>query len=152
MYLDPWHMFTSFPAYLLVMSSYINVLMVFAFCNWHDVSWGTKGADKAEALPSAQTVKEDGGKAKVFEEIDKPQADIDSQFEITVKRALEPYVEEKVAEKKDPEDSYKSFRTHLVSSWLLLNGGLAVAITSDSLEKFGFTVCHSIRVCNHLTY
>ena len=37
-YLDPWHMFTSFPAYLLLMSSYINILNVYAFCNWHDIS------------------------------------------------------------------------------------------------------------------
>lgn len=139
MYLDPWHMFTSFPAYLLIMSSYINVLMVYAFSNWHDVSWGTKGADKADALPSAQTKKEDDGKAKVIEEIDKPQADIDSQFESTVKRALTPYVEPKVVEKKALEDSYKSFRTHLVSSWIFSNALLAVAITSDNFDKFGFS-------------
>ncbi|OJD12692.1 chitin synthase G [Blastomyces percursus] len=139
MYLDPWHMFTSFPAYLLIMSSYINILMVYAFSNWHDVSWGTKGADKADALPSAQTQKEDDGKAAVIEEIDKPQADIDSQFESTVKRALTPYVEPKVKEGKSLDDSYKSFRTRLVTSWLFSNGILAVAITSEDVNKFGFT-------------
>ncbi|KAI1974891.1 Chitin synthase, class 3 [Ophidiomyces ophidiicola] len=139
MYMDPWHMFTSFPAYLLIMSSYINILMVYAFSNWHDVSWGTKGSDKADALPSAQTKKEEGGKAAVIEEIDKPQADIDSQFEATVKRALTPYVEPKSDEKKSLEDSYKSFRTRLVASWLFSNALLAVAITSDNVNKFGFT-------------
>ncbi|EER37848.1 chitin synthase [Histoplasma capsulatum H143] len=139
MYLDPWHMFTSFPAYLLIMSSYINILMVYAFSNWHDVSWGTKGADKADALPSAQTQKEDDGKAAVIEEIDKPQADIDSQFESTVKRALTPYVEPKVKEGKSLDDSYKSFRTRLVTLWLFSNGILAVAITSEDVNKFGFT-------------
>src|SRR5690606_38663396 len=55
LYLDPWHMFHSFPQYLLVVSSYINILNVYAFCNWHDVSWGTKGSDKADVLPSATT-------------------------------------------------------------------------------------------------
>ncbi|EZF61050.1 chitin synthase B [Trichophyton rubrum CBS 289.86] len=138
MYCDPWHMFTSFPAYLLIMSSYINILMVYAFSNWHDVSWGTKGSDKADALPSVQTVKEDG-KSATIEEVDKPQADIDSQFESTVKRALTPYVEPKVDEKKTLEDSYKSFRTRLVSSWLFSNAILAVAITSDKLTALGFT-------------
>src|SRR6266516_5918304 len=57
LYLDPWHMFTSFPQYLLVMSFYVNILNVYAFCNWHDVSWGTKGSDKADSLPSMQTTK-----------------------------------------------------------------------------------------------
>ena len=141
MYLDPWHMFTSFPQYLLTMSSYVNILNVYAFSNWHDVSWGTKGSDKADVLPSAQTTKTGDGKAAVIEEPDKPQADIDSQFEITVRRALTPYVEPKVVEKKSLEDSYKSFRTKLVTAWIFSNALLAVVITSDSFDKFGLSVC-----------
>ena len=142
MYLDPWHMFTSFPQYLLIMSSYVNILNVYAFCNWHDVSWGTKGSDKADALPSAQVTKAADGKAAVIEEPDKPQADIDQQFEVTVKRALLPYKEPKVEEKKTLEDSYKSFRTRLVLSWIFSNAGLAVVITQDKFDKFGLTVSH----------
>ncbi|KAL8739540.1 MAG: hypothetical protein Q9190_007666 [Brigantiaea leucoxantha] len=138
MYLDPWHMFTSFPQYLLTMSSYVNILNVYAFSNWHDVSWGTKGSDKADALPSAETKKVDG-KTTVIEEPDKPQADIDQQFEITVKKALAPYHEPKVAEKKSLEDSYKSFRTRLVTAWIFSNWLLAVAITQDSFNKFAKT-------------
>lgn len=137
LYLDPWHMFTSFGQYLLLMSSYINILMVYAFSNWHDVSWGTKGSDKADALPSAQTTKVDG-KAAVIEEIDRPQEDIDSQFEATVKRALRPFVPEVEDEKKSLEDSYKSFRTKLLICWVFSNALLVVLITSDSVDKFGF--------------
>lgn len=144
MYMDPWHMFTSFPAYLLIMSSYINILNVYAFSNWHDVSWGTKGSDKADALPSVQTKKEADGKGAVIEEIDKPQADIDSQFEATVKRALTPYVPPVEKEERSLEDSYKSFRTKLVTFWIFTNALLAVCITSEAVDKFGFTV--SIRI------
>jgi chitin synthase len=140
MYLDPWHMFTSFPQYLLTMSSYVNILNVYAFSNWHDVSWGTKGSDKADVLPSAQTTKTGDGKAAVIEEPDKPQADIDSQFEITVKRALTPYIEPVVNEKKTLEDSYKSFRTKLVTAWIFSNATLAIVITQDSVDKFGISV------------
>jgi chitin synthase len=140
MYMDPWHMFSSFPQYLLIMSSYVNILNVYAFSNWHDVSWGTKGSDKADALPSAQTQKGDDGKAAVIEEPDKPQADIDSQFEITVKRALTSYVAPKEDEKKTLEDSYKSFRTRLVVAWIFSNALLAVVITSNSFDRFGFSV------------
>ncbi|RMJ23031.1 chitin synthase [Aspergillus sp. HF37] len=139
MYLDPWHMFTSFPAYLAVQSSYINILNVYAFSNWHDVSWGTKGSEKADALPSATTTKEGSEKDAVIEEIDKPQADIDSQFEATVKRALTPYVPPIEHEEKSLDDSYKSFRTRLVTFWVLSNGLLAVGIISESVNKFGFT-------------
>lgn len=145
LYLDPWHMFTSFPQYLLLMTSYINILMVYAFSNWHDVSWGTKGSDKADALPSAQTQKASDGKGAVIEEVDLPQADIDSQFEQTVKRALTPYVPPKEETKKTLEDSYKSFRTRLVSAWIFSNALLAVGITSESLNTFGFTSTATTR-------
>jgi len=144
MYLDPWHMFTSFGQYLLLMSSYINILMVYAFSNWHDVSWGTKGSDKVDALPSAKTTKSDG-KAKVIEEIDRPQEDIDSQFEATVKRALKPYQAPIEDEKKTLEDSYKSFRTKLLISWVFSNCLLIVLITSDSVDSFGFGNKASVR-------
>lgn len=139
LYLDPWHMFTSFPAYLLLMSSYINILNVFAFCNWHDVSWGTKGSDKADVLPSAQTKKGADGKTTVIEEVDLAQADIDSQFEQTVKRALAPYVAPKEESKKALEDSYKSFRTRLLVTWIFSNALLAVLITNDSADSLGFS-------------
>ena len=138
MYLDPWHMFTSFVQYLLLMSSYVNILNVYAFSNWHDVSWGTKGADKADALPSATTTKD--GKAAVIEEPDKPQADIDGQFEQTVKRALAPYHPPKEKGGKDLEDSYKSFRTRLVAAWIFSNTLLAIFITNDSFNQFGVSV------------
>ncbi|KFX92150.1 hypothetical protein V490_05541 [Pseudogymnoascus sp. VKM F-3557] len=137
LYLDPWHMFHSFPQYLLVASSYINILNVYSYSNWHDVSWGTKGSDKVDALPSAQTTKVEG-KAAVIEEVDKPQEDIDSQFEATVKRALKEYKAPKEDESKSLEDSYKSFRTTLVAFWIFSNAILAVVITSDNFDSFGF--------------
>lgn len=140
MYLDPWHMFSSFPQYLLIMSSYVNILNVYAFSNWHDVSWGTKGADKADALPSVQTTKAADGKAAIVEEPDKPQADIDGQFEVTVKRALAPFKAEKEVTKKTLDDSYKSFRTWLVTAWIFSNALLAIVITNESFDKFGFSV------------
>jgi chitin synthase len=143
MYWDPWHMFTSFFQYLLIAPSFINILMIYAFSNWHDVSWGTKGSDKAEALPSAQMKKDDKGAATVVEEVDKPQADIDSQFEATVKRALTPYVEPKAKDESTLEDSYRNFRTRLVATWIFSNALLALAITSDSLDKLGFSVSTS---------
>jgi chitin synthase len=145
LYMDPWHMFTSFPQYLLIMSSYVNILNVYAFSNWHDVSWGTKGSDKADALPSAKTEKGADGKHTIIEEPDLPQADIDSQFEATVKRALAPYVPPVESSEKTLEDSYKSFRTHLCTAWIGSNATLAVVITQDNFDRFGFSSTASAR-------
>ena len=152
LYLDPWHMLTSILQYLLLMSTGTNILNVYAFCNWHDVSWGTKGSDDAGQLPSAQTVKSDvDGGAKVVEEIDKPQADIDRQFEATVKRALEPYREPKADDGRTLEDSYKGFRTRLVTSWMFSNALLVLLISSDGVDAFGFTVSSSITAASSLS-
>lgn len=146
LYMDPWHMFTSFPQYLLIMSSYTNILNIYAFSNWHDVSWGTKGSDKADALPSAAITKATDGKAAVIEEPDKPQADIDSAFELTVKKALEPFKEPVVAERKTLEDSYKSFRTRLVTAWIFSNALLVVGISSSTFTSFSLNVSRGIHI------
>lgn len=122
--------------------------MVYAFNNWHDVSWGTKGSDTAEALPSAMIVKDEKGKEAVVEEIEQEQEDIDSKFEKVVWRALAPMSEmaEEKPEKKDVEDSYKSFRTGLVILWLLCNIVLIVVVTTDDFITLGVSVSLSLSL------
>lgn len=137
-------MFTSSWAYFLGMPSSINILMVYAFCNWHDVSWGTKGSDKADALPSARTksdLQAAIGQGPYLEEPDKPQVDIDVQFELTVKRALEKWVEPEEKEEVNLDDSYKSFRTNLVLLWTFSNGLLALCINNVGVKQLCLTVC-----------
>lgn len=140
-------MFTSSWAYFGGMTCSINILMVYAFCNWHDVSWGTKGSDKSEALPEAQTKKDDA-KSNFIEEVDKPQADIDSQFEATVKRALAPFEEPDEKEEKSMDDSYKAFRTNLVLMWIFSNLILTLCITSEGIDRF----CLTVRICPNSFY
>lgn len=127
LYADPWHMFTSFPQYMLIAPSFINILNVYAFCNLHDVSWGTKGSDKADALPSVDT-KKDKAEPGTVEEIEREQADIDNNFKEVVSRAVAPMAAVDTVEKPTADDSNKTFRTRLVAFWLLTNGALTVAI------------------------
>jgi hypothetical protein len=62
------------------------------------VSWGTKGSDKAEALPSVSS-KKTGNEAPVVETLEKPQEDLDSAFKETVTRAVAKVDKKEVAEK-----------------------------------------------------
>jgi len=54
-------MLTSFIQYLLLLPSYVNILLIYAFCNLHDVRWGTKGDNgSSKDLGQAKKVEKDG--------------------------------------------------------------------------------------------
>ncbi len=44
MYFDAFHIFTTLLQYIILIPTWINIFMVYAFANLHDTSWGTKGA------------------------------------------------------------------------------------------------------------
>jgi len=91
------------------------------------VSWGTKGSDKAEALPSVKSNKAKGADA-VVDDTTKVQEDVDAAFKETVTRALTKIDIKEVPEKPTMDDQNKTFRTRLVAFWMLSNASLAVAI------------------------
>jgi len=127
---DPWHMFSSFLQYLCLAPSFTNVFNVYAFCNFHDVSLGTKGSDKAEALPSISSSTEKNEEAAVVQDTDTEpvQEDLDAAFKETVNRALTKFEAKEVPEKPSMDDRNKTFRTRLVVFWMLTNAGLTGAI------------------------
>ena len=134
-------MFSSFPQYLCLAPSFTNILNVYAFCNLHDVSWGTKGSDKAEALPSVNSKKTKDAEAPVVEDTARVQEEIDANFKETVTRAITKVEVKEEIEKPTMDDQNKTFRTRLVSFWMLSNAALAIAIAninglpSDDLEQ-----------------
>ncbi|KOS14038.1 chitin synthase [Malassezia pachydermatis] len=127
LYADPWHMLTSSVQYTLMAPSFVNVINVYAFCNLHDVSWGTKGADKADALPSvgpAQSCEQ----ADTFEEAALSQEELDTRFQDVVSRAMSPYHVEHEKSTPTMDDGNRTFRTRLVALWLLTNAFLVALI------------------------
>ncbi|KAI0246968.1 chitin synthase [Lactifluus subvellereus] len=128
LYRDPWHMSSSFFQYLCLVPSFTNVLNVYAFCNLHDVSWGTKGSDKAEALPSVSSSKWNDEEAAVVQDTERVQEDLDPVFTETVTRAETKLDVKEVPEKPSMDDQNKTFRTRLVVFWMLTNAALAIAI------------------------
>ncbi|KAG8893649.1 Chitin synthase, class 2 [Tulasnella sp. 417] len=126
-------MFSSFIQYLLLAPSFTNILNVYAFCNLHDVSWGTKGSDKDDALPSVSSKKAGGKEGEaVVEDVEKSQEDIDAAFKETVTRAVAPVVKKEVVEKPNADDQNRTFRTRLVAFWMLCNATLTLAILEQN--------------------
>lgn len=132
LYLDPWHMFTSAAQYFLLLPSYICTLQVYAFCNTHDVTWGTKG-DNVMRTDLGGAV----GKGSFVElEMPSEQLDIDSGYDEAL-RNLRDRVEVPVpspSEAQMQEDYYKSVRTYMVVIWMVANAILAMAVS----EAYGY--------------
>jgi len=123
--------------------TYINILNVYAFCNTHDITWGTKGDDKAEKLPSATT--KPGGKVDV--NIPTDEGDLNSQYESELRvfsTKFAPPPKAPSAQDKQ-EDYYKGFRSSVVLAWMfsnlalcgvvLLTGGLSLTIDPQAREE-----------------
>lgn len=136
---DPWHMITSLLQYMLLTPTFTNVLNVYAFCNTHDVSWGTKGDDKPDKLPSIST-KDGQGKTDLPDE-----GDLNAQYE----RELQVFSRKPVKEVKalspaqldeKQQDYYRGVRTVVVLAWMITNFALiAVVLSAAGLEKIGKT-------------
>ncbi|KAK3704688.1 Chitin synthase, class 2 [Vermiconidia calcicola] len=128
LYLDPWHMFTSSAQYFALLPSYVCTLQVYAFCNAHDVTWGTKGDN---------VLKTDLGIAKVSKngtvEVEMPseQLDIDSGYDEAL-RNLRDRIEvptPPISESQLQEDYYRAVRTYVVIVWMSANALLAMIVS-----------------------
>lgn len=95
MFLDPWHMFTSFIQYLLLLPSYVNILLIYAFCNLHDVSWGTKGDNGAAKDLGAAKVKTKDGEDVVEVEMPIDNEDVERLWNQAREELATPFTEPK---------------------------------------------------------
>jgi len=128
LFLDPWHLVTSFAQYMFMAPSYINVLNVYAFANVHDISWGTKG-DNVVSLGTVSTGK--SGEVSVVVPDDK---DLDEQYAdaLHVLQTKKPKEEKKVDSGQEQEDYYRNVRTNVLLAWVLSNCLLAASITTTN--------------------
>ncbi|KAI8061733.1 putative chitin synthase division I [Gongronella butleri] len=135
MFLDPWHMFTSLLQYVLLSASFINLITIYAFCNTHDVSWGTKGdSGNATDLNVVKTKKDKDGNHTVEVNLPTEQKDLNEQYEeaLTDLRRVVKEEENHRDAKTKQEDYYKSFRTKLMLAWIFCNLVLVLVITNSS--------------------
>ncbi|GBC06930.1 hypothetical protein RclHR1_07140017 [Rhizophagus clarus] len=141
LFLEPWHLLTSSMQYLLLIPFYINILHVYAFCNIHDVSWGTKDGTPVEHDLGMIKATEKG---EVEVELSDEQEDINTAYE-AAKHKLMHHKEDK---RQLKPDKYKSFRTRLVFFWLFSNAILVIGITNGD-EALNFVPLSPQERCNY---
>lgn len=127
-YLDPWHMLTSSAQYFLLMPTYICTLQVYAFCNLHDVTWGTKGDNVLNTdLGTAKVI----NGTTVLMEIPSDQVDIDSGYDAALRNLRDrlEVTEPPIPETQMQEDYYRAVRTYMVCIWLVANVILGMAVS-----------------------
>ena len=119
-----------FIQYLLLTPTYINILNVYAFCNTHDITWGTKGDDKAEKLPIANL--KPGGKVEV--NIPQDDGDLNDQYDAEMKMisVKAPKEVKNISATEKQEDYYKGFRSAVVLVWMFSNLALSAVVLSTA--------------------
>jgi chitin synthase len=129
LYLDPWHMFTSSAQYFALLPSYICTLQVYAFCNTHDVTWGTKGDNVLQT--DLGTAKVTGSGNTVEVEMPAEQLDIDSGYDVALRNLRDrlEVASPPQSETQMQEDYYRAVRTYMVAVWLTCNAILAMAVS-----------------------
>lgn len=110
----------------------LSVLNIYAFCNLHDFSWGTKGDTTVNVDLGAVT---SSGKGVVEITLPTAQADIDMAYDESLNNLrTRPIIikgdssaDEKALRR---QDYYSSVRSNVVLAWALSNGLLAALILS----------------------
>jgi chitin synthase len=111
--------------YVLLLPTRINIVNLYAFCNIHDVSWGTKGDDKAYPLPSASRFRNVS--------VIIPGEYAEDGLENMYKQAQQLLKTKDNADRQsfpgnDVDITFKQFRTLIVAAWALSNGLLVFLI------------------------
>lgn len=130
LYLEPWHMFTSFLQYLLLSPAYVNVLNIYAFCNIDDISWGTKGDTGAKDLGGVKRLEDGNFKT----DLPVLQEEINQSYLDQLNKIKLPIADDGSGYQPSHEDYFAFIRSMTVLIWMFTNG-IVVALV---LETGGF--------------
>ena len=125
LYMDPWHMITCSLQYFLLIPAYTCTLQIFAFCNTHDVSWGTKGDNNPQDDIYNQYIVEkndDGEYEATILDVNVDEVYLEALYDIRSKRSNKKLAATTSTKTVlDGDDYAKDVRTKVVLVWLLAN-------------------------------
>lgn len=130
---------------------YTNLVHTYAWCNLHDFTWGWKGDDRAELLPSVRTVGGYGNDETISKVQDRATGDLifygydeylgqldtifdeyRAQCEVKQHSTPTPY-----SGHEKYEDQIREYRTRALLLWLTLNSVVVMVVVNiPSISKF----------------
>lgn len=133
LFLDPAHIFSSSVQYFLLVPLYTCTLQIYAFCNTHDVTWGTKGDTIQHTdLGAAVVMKGAKGENIVSVEMPSEQTDIDTAYDealYSLRYPSESRDEKQVDQNTQQQDYFREIRSRVVLVWMLCNLLLVMLVT-----------------------
>lgn len=139
LHFEPWHMFTSFIQYMFLLPSYVNILMMYAMCNLHDVSWGTKGDNgSSKDLGGAKKVSGKDGQDLYEVELPTAREDVDQVWAASraALRTRPPEEKEHRDAKTKQSDHDRNSRTNTVLLWTGTNMLMILVFTSQAFQNW----------------
>jgi chitin synthase len=123
---DLFSVASTFFQYLYMLPTFVNILMIFAFCNTHDLSWGTKGLDG-----TAQAHGKNGGiNTRTY------RSSLEGTQNFVIARLKQSYAQamrEKAQEAHRQEctaSEFRGFRSFWVTCWVFTNTVYCATATS----------------------
>ncbi|KAJ3401775.1 Chitin synthase, class 2 [Chytriomyces hyalinus] len=134
LYMDPWHIITCLFQYMFMIPSFPNILMLYAFCNIHDISWGTKGIEAAP-LPGVKVSVDEEGKTTTTVNLPARNRDADEVYSsvlLKIERESDQLDHRKAdgSTERNMDDFFRQYRTTTVLLWLFSNFLLVFVLTN----------------------
>jgi chitin synthase len=139
LYLDPWHMITSWLPYSILILCSTNILFVYAFSNISDISWGNRPEEKKPSMRTSISTNQSGTKqANLF--LPAHQGEIDDSYKRFLVKLKEPDKVDKDPLKRpdamNKDEYFKLYRTRLLLAWIISNSLVVLLVTNDSVAQF----------------
>ena len=147
-----------FPRYLLCLPIFTVMVPIYAFCNMHDISWGTKGLEKV--IPLRERKIEAEIQAKLDKDLrasvgaltapaaGEPARDDLGRHEMQERRRIKEQGQADKAQLEAnrllTEDEFREFRTWIVSVWVTSNVLLILIMSRECDEEAVFNEDYGI--------
>ena len=126
--------------YMFMMPTFTTIFAIYSFCNIHDISWGTRGAEEEEQETEAVRRQMGDDQGLNFLDVKQREEQIKAnkrQYDVEYQRKMRLAKSDR-EDKMDVESEFKSFRSALLLAWILTNALFSFLVMSHGINRKGY--------------